>query len=215
MPVNDTKPSLPISRTCYSSCRLGRTESIRSLSIGPSRHSDRLTLDTPFQQFTRQHHLQQPHTLTRVSQHCPAASSSPLSRLQRSKPRKPKEHINLISSPENCGRARRMVSTSDTPNRTKEYGRKPRRKTRLDRYDPKDAGKHPRKSTKDGKKKKPNPKKGHRRLSRAVIGEEFKAPNIKQDRLTVRISHFRPKYLPLTPADTAHFQPWIGALPEW
>lgn len=86
-----------------------------------------------------------------------------------------------------------MIPTSATPNMGKEYGRRPRHKTRPDRYEPKDTGKTSRKSTRDDKKKKSNPKKGHRRLSKAVIGEGFKAPNVKQNRLTVRISPFPDK----------------------
>ncbi|KAK2759762.1 hypothetical protein FQN54_002496 [Arachnomyces sp. PD_36] len=72
------------------------------------------------------------------------------------------------------------------PNPDKEYGRKPRRKTRLDRYEPKSPTKD---CDKGDRKRKRNPKTGHRRLSKTMLGEHFKAANVKQDRLTLPSSH--------------------------
>jgi hypothetical protein len=182
----------------YSRSPVERAERLRS----PSNGSNYLTLDTPFRQISR-HHTQRPPTTARVGQDPALGLSSPLSHLRLSRSR---GHINPINSPGNNS----VMPTSATPNMSKEYGRRPRHKTRLDRYEPKDAGKSPKKV-----KKRSDPKRSHRRLPKTTVGEGFKAPNVKQDRLTVRTSLCQTKYLSLTLGATAYFWPWVGTLPEW
>jgi hypothetical protein len=96
------------------------------------------------------------------------------------------EQANLHGALDNCDEHGRLVTTAAEPNPKKEFGRRPRHKTRLDRYEPKHNVKPSEKPAKRDRKKL-NAKKGRQRLSKVTIGEEFKPSNIKQDRITVRV----------------------------
>lgn len=78
-----------------------------------------------------------------------------------------------------------VVPTKSTA--PKIYERKPRRKTRVDRYDPKVSEKRPHQSSETGNRHKR--KRRWKKKAGTTLNQDFYAPNVHQERLTVREFH--------------------------